>query len=197
VPAHVEDDGSPTASTLLQTLFAIAAWGFLRGLFGVAGRRLAGRHQRQRRGRVLTQSYVVQWDTSVLSESISLSALAVIFASGIWLAQRSRGCGSRRPPRSCGVRRCSRRGSLDRWDAGAWNCARRHPCSLCADARSLLCGRSCLAVVCLVCAGSFELAATSSHRNVANVEHSLYVRVFPYRPRWRGSRPTGCRSRIR
>jgi len=55
---------------------------------GVAGRRLAGAISASAVVGFSLSPYVVQWDTSVLSESISLSALAVIFASGIWLAQR-------------------------------------------------------------------------------------------------------------
>jgi len=182
VPLMWKMTGSPTAFTLLQTLFAIAAWGFLAWTVWAS---LDGGW----RGAISASAvvgfslspYVVQWDTSVLSESISLSALAVIFASGIWLAQRftwMRAAGvllaaaAFAAARDEGVLTVGMLG-LGIVLVGIVLAVRRRPV---AALRAFI-----LAVVCLVCAGSFELAATSSHRNVANVEHSLYVRVFPYR----------------
>jgi len=141
-----------------------------------------------------TAPLVIQWDWSVLSESLSLSAEAMIFAAGIWLVR-----GFSWPRLAAmglavlayvGIR------DADIWDVAAvavvllivgihatirgaalgpagvaqiirsrWNRTRRW----------LMVGLALLLASSLAQAGAYV-----SHRNVVNVEQALYIRVFPF-----------------
>jgi hypothetical protein len=80
--------GSADAFVIGQTLISVIAWGFLAwtvgGLFPPGWRRLVGFLA------ILafaTTTPIVLWDRSILSESLALSGLALLFAAAIRLAQ--------------------------------------------------------------------------------------------------------------
>ncbi len=141
-----------------------------------------------------TAPLVVQWDWSALSESPSLSALALLCACGIWLVQRFTWV-------RLGVLGLATLVYVGLRDADIWTMAGLGAIVLGAGvyvtARGAAMGPGTLAEMCRagwhrtrrwVLVGAVLLAASSlagagayaSHRNVVNIEEALYVRVFPF-----------------
>jgi hypothetical protein len=180
VPLMWKLTGTPTGFAVLQSVVAAVAWGFLAWTvwtcLGRRGRAVAGAWV------VLAFSltpYVLQWDASVLSESVSLACVAVIFGSGLWLIRRFTwprasfllgACLLFALARDAGVEVVAAIG-LGLAAIAAFHALRHHGgAKACAI----------LAAVVLGTAGVVGLAGWHAHRNVLNVENSLYVRVFPY-----------------
>ena len=92
--------GSPEAFVVVQTVASIAAWTVL----ALAVGRLAPSRWGRFIGTMLILGFaatrpVTQWDRSVLSESLSLTALALLFAAARTQSQSPRGWRSRRSER--------------------------------------------------------------------------------------------------
>ncbi len=180
VPLLWKLTGSPTSFAALQSSVAVAAWSLLAwtvwrwlgsGVRGVAAAWV-----------VLAFSltpFVLQWDASVLSESVSLAAVAVLFAAGLLLLERFTwiraaallGAGvAFELARDSGIVVIGVLGvGLALW--GAIEAVRHHAL---AAWRSIV-----LAALMVLGAGMVGLAAVSAHRTVVNVENALDVRVFP------------------
>jgi hypothetical protein len=173
--------GSDTAFVLAQTLVSVAAWSILavvaacrvRPWWGrlVAGAAVLG---------FATTRPVTQWDRSVLSESLSLALVALLFAVVIlWGARPTL-------PRALGVIAIGLLFAATR-DTQIWVMALVAVAfgayaawrGLRVDATSarpaLVVAAGLVGVVVLTGAGS-----VASHREVQNVENALAVRVFPY-----------------
>jgi hypothetical protein len=123
---------------------------------------------------------VAEWDTSVLSESISLSALALIFASSLWMAQRYSRKSAAVFVAACTIFAAAR--DQDIWllalvgvAIGIYALVR-----LIAHRRALAARAGSLAAALLVVAGVTGLGALSSHRNAGNIADVYYVRIFPF-----------------
>jgi hypothetical protein len=81
--------GSPRAYVVTQTIIAVLAWCFLGWTVALA----VGRGWRCVLAGAVVLAFastmpVVLWDRSVLSESLSFSALAMVFATAIWVGRR-------------------------------------------------------------------------------------------------------------
>jgi hypothetical protein len=170
--------GSADAFVIGQTLISVIAWGFLAwnvgGLLPPGWRRLIGFLA------ILafaTTTPIVLWDRSVLSESLALSGLALLFAGAIRLAQNPT------------PRRASALVGAALWCALARDTeillpvtlglfllifafTRRH-----GPAFTLSIVTAC---VLLVAAGFCVAAVIESGRDTLNTTDNLYVRVFPY-----------------
>jgi hypothetical protein len=128
---------------------------------------------------------VLEWDWSVLSESISLSAVALITASAIWLARRVTTPRALMLVLACTLYEGARDQAI--WivgisGIGACACvslaAAVHPPS--ASSRRTHRGILIIGIVLITIAGAAEAGAAHAHRNVVNVEDVFDVRVFPY-----------------
>ncbi len=172
---------SATAFCVVQSLIAALAWGTLattvwhwlgRGARGCIGAWV-----------VLAFSlspFILQWDASVLTESISLSAIAVFVASGILVVRRF-----------TWVRVVLLVGS-----GVVFELARDEGIEVIAvvgvaiGVLAIVAGLKhhadaarrwgLVAVIVLGSSALIALAAQQAHRNVLNVENSLFVRIFPY-----------------
>jgi len=141
-----------------------------------------------------TAPLVVQWDWSALSESPSLSVLALLCACGIWLVQRFTWIRLA----ALGLATLAYVGLRD---ADIWTMAATGLIVLAVGVYRILRGaavgpgslpkmvragwhrtrRWVLVGVVLVAASSLAGAgAYASHRNVLNIEEALYVRIFPF-----------------
>lgn len=92
VPLLWKVTGTLTSYVVIQTAISILAWSTLAVVVGRLARR--GWPQLVAGGLVLgfaVTTPIVQWDRSVLSESVSLSLLALLFAAGISWARRPGG----------------------------------------------------------------------------------------------------------
>jgi hypothetical protein len=173
--------GTDTRYALTQTLIAIVAWSVLAA---TVAWRLRSPWRSLLAG-VVVLSFastwqVIEWDWSVLSESISLSALALMFAAILWLVRRVT------LPRAAVFLLASLVYAGAR-DPGIWVVAMLAviACALALArliaggprraARTALIGLALLSI-----AGVTELGAVSSNRNVINVEDVFDVRVFPF-----------------
>jgi hypothetical protein len=181
VPLLWKLTGTRTSFALTQTVIAILAWSLLaatvawcfrspwRSLLAVVG--------------VLAFAstwQVIEWDWSVLSESISLSAVAVMFAASLWLVRRVT-----LPRAAVLVAACLVYASAR--DQGIWvvgivamialvvAVARLIAASPRQASRTALLGLALLTVATVT-----EIGAVSAHRNVINVEEVFYIRVFPF-----------------
>jgi hypothetical protein len=146
---------------------------------------------------------VVQWDWSVLSESLSLSVLALLCASGLWLVRRFT------IPRLFAFALCAI-AFVGLRDEDIWTVALAGVGVLAVATVGMLRGVALessnlrrsfsdrwhayrhwvlTGVTLIAVAAAAELAANASHRNVLNVEHALEVRIFPFpsRTAWFGS----------
>jgi hypothetical protein len=170
--------GSPDAFAIGQTLISVIAWtllGWTVGcLFPPGWRRLTGYLV------ILafaTTTPIVLWDRSVLSESLALSGLALLFASALRLAQKA-------TPRRAGFL----------VGAALW-------CALARDTEILLPATLGVALLIfaltrrrrptftvsmvtgfalLLAAGFCIATVVESGRDTLNTTDNLYVRVFPY-----------------
>jgi hypothetical protein len=173
--------GSDTTFVLVQTLVSVAAWSTLAV---VAARRVRPWWGRLVAGAAVlgfaTTRPVTQWDRSVLSESLSLALLALLFAVAIlWAARPTL-------PRGLGVVAVGLLFAATRdtqiWVIalvavafGAYAAWRGLKVDAISARPALVVAAGLVAVVLLTGAGSI-----ASHRAVKNVENALAVRVFPY-----------------
>ncbi len=176
VPLLWKLTGSPTAFVVVQTLIAALSWGFLVLTVGRAVPR--GLRRALACFAVLafaTTLPVTLWNRSVLSETLSLSAVAVLFAVAMRLAER--------PTRRWVVALVA----VALWAGAARDSGIALPVLLALVAVYLLLrgrhgwrlpavGAVGLALVVVICAIGFSV----SGRTDQNVEDVLYVRVFPY-----------------
>jgi hypothetical protein len=177
--------GTPTSFVIAQTAIAVLAWGFL--AITVAG--LIPRGWR----RVLAMSAILafactlpvsEWDWSVLTESLSLSALALIFAFSIRFVRTTNYTGLL----------CSAAAFALARDEDIWTIAiigivilvgalvvliserrtkfRRH--------RQISEATAALGVSLIVLALIVEIPAITSQRDVTNITDNLLVRIFPF-----------------
>jgi len=173
--------GNGTTFVLLQTLASVAAWTTLavvvaRRIDRWWGRLLAG-------GVVLAFAStrpVTQWDRSILSESLSLTLLVLLFAVAIvWAARPT-------IPRGIGVVAVALVFAATRdtqiWVIavlavvfGAYAAWRGLRIDASSARPALVVAAGLVAVVVVTGASSF-----ASHRDVRNVQNALAVRVFPY-----------------
>jgi hypothetical protein len=185
VPLLWKVTGSPEAYVVTQTVLAVLAWSFLAWSVSrlvragwpaiVAGVAVLG---------FASCWQIIEWDWSVLSESISLSAVAVIVASIIWLARRFTLPRAAALVIACVVYEGARDQAT--WAVGAAALGvlaytavrsfrpRRAPVH--ATIRSLIA----LGLVLLASAGLTGAGAAHAKRNVINVEDVFDVRVFPF-----------------
>ncbi len=117
---------------------------------------------------------VVIWDRSVLSESLSFSALAFVFATAIRVTERVTW------PRVASLVIASAALALVR-DSLLWIVVGLALAILAyavvhnAGTKVLVLGVSLLVV-----SGYAIIGQAAAHRNIDNVEHALFVRIFPY-----------------
>jgi hypothetical protein len=170
--------GSPDAFAIGQTVLSVIAWTLLGwtvgGLFPPGWRRLTGYLV------ILafaTTTPIVLWDRSVLSESLALSGLALLFASALRLAQKPT------PPRA------SLLVGAALWCALARDTEILLPATLglallvfALTRRRSLTFHVSIATACalLLVAGFCIATVVESGRDTLNTTDNLYVRVFPY-----------------
>jgi len=173
--------GSDTAFVVVQTLVSVAAWSTLAV---VAARQVRPWWGRLGAGAAVlgfaATRPVTQWDRSVLSESLSLALLALLFAVAILWAARptlTRGLGVV----VVGLLFAATRDTqiwviaLVAVAFGAYAAWRGLRVDAISARPALVVAGGLVAVVVLTGAGSI-----ASHRDVTNVENALAVRVFPY-----------------
>lgn len=181
VPLMWKVTESATGFAGLQSILAAIAWGFLAWTVWswLGGGFRATAAACVVLGFSLTP-FVLQWDASDLSETISLAAIAVIFGTGLWLIERFTwgraagligACLVFELARDEGIEVVGSIGVVAVVVAVAFAVAKR---------RSLALRYGLLAAIVLATTGLVALAAQQAHRNVLNVENSLFVRVFPY-----------------
>jgi hypothetical protein len=173
--------GSTTGFCALQSVVAVVAWSFLAWSvwvwIGSGARAVAGAWV------VLAFSlspFVLQWDASVLSESISLSALAVMVGCGLWLVRGFTWPRATLLAVACLVFELARDEGIEVVAAVAVGLAVIAVALGLRHKGIVVVQCAVLSVALLVATGLVSVAAGNAHRNVLNVENSLYVRVFPY-----------------
>ena len=182
-PLLIDLVGSSTGFLVAQALFAAVSWGFLAWTVG----RLVSPGWRRVAAVYVILAFatvfpVTLWNRSVLSESVSLSLLALIFATLIWTARRLTW------PRVVAVTAVCLCFAATR-DAQVWTVgllalavavgglvAVRKDRGLALRAGALA---LCLAAV-VVLTG---WGTVSSHRTTQNVADVFYVRIFPFADR--------------
>ena len=176
--------GSPAGFVIGQTLIASASWGFLTLTIG----RNVARGWRRVMACFIVLAFattlpITQWNRSLLSETLAISALAVLFGIAIRLASAP------------SVRRVAALIGCCMWIVLARDSGITLSLMLAAGAiflfmrshkrnRMMLPGvmmLSGVAVVGLVLVASFSIAGVlDSGRSIPNIEDVLYVRIFPY-----------------
>ncbi len=179
-PLLLKATGTSTGVLATQAAIAAVAWGLLAW---TVGRLVAVGWQRLVAVWVVlafaSSLPVTLWNRSVLSESVSMSLLAFVFAGVIWTARRVTW------PRVAVSTIACLAFALTR-DAQIWTVAMlgivvalAAVSSLRTDRRLLL-RTSVLAVCLLAVAGIAEWGAQSSHRTTSDISDVFYVRVFPF-----------------
>ena len=184
VPLLWKLTGSPTSFVVTQTVIAVVAWGFLAVTVG----RLTQRGWRQLLSTAAVILFactlaVAEWDWSVLSESMALSALAGIFAFAIRYTLKGSG------KDVAGLIVCSIFFCLDRdedlWTVGLlglvvsfvglahWIRKRRQ-----FALRTSVLGMS-MVVIAVLC----EVPVVTSQRDVTYLDDIFAVRIFPFASR--------------
>jgi hypothetical protein len=175
VPALWRFTGTPDAFVLVQTLVAVVAWCFL--AWTVAELVRPGWWRVAAGAAVLgfaLMAPIMLWDRSVLSESLALSALAVLFAAAIRVARRV----------TWGrVVACA-------LAAGAFTLIRDSQIWMIVGLAAVIglyaiihqSSARLVVLACLLLSVSIAALAgeAASHRNVVNVDDVLFVRIFPY-----------------
>jgi hypothetical protein len=179
IPLFWKIMGSPQAFVAGQTVLSVAAWGYLAWtvgtMFPVGWRRSVSAVTVLAFG---TVTPIALWDRSVLSESLAMSGLALLFALAIRLAQRPT------VPRAAA------------FVGAAFFCALARDTEIVLPAilgvsilvfafvrrRSGSKFKMLLATACalLLAAGFCVATVVESGRDALNVTDNLYVRVFPY-----------------
>jgi hypothetical protein len=170
--------GSPRAYVVTQTIVAVLAWCFLAWTVALA----VGRGWRCVVAGAVVLAFastmpVVLWDRSVLSESLSFSALAMVFATAIWVGRRVTW------PRVAALVVAGTALALVR-DSLIWMVL---GLGLGVIVYSVV-QRSVLKVAVLGAALVFVSAVAligqaEANRNLDNIAHVYFVRVFPYSDR--------------
>ena len=173
--------GSPRAYVVTQTMISVLAWCFLAWTVAMA----VGRGWRSVLAGAVVLAFastmpIVLWDRSVLSESLSFSALATVFATAIWVARRVTW------PRVVALVVASAALALVR-DSLIWMVLGLglivvvYAVTRGSTAKVLALGAALLVVACVALVGQGQ-----ANRNVDNIEHVYFVRVFPFadRVRW-------------
>jgi hypothetical protein len=180
VPFVLKLAGSSNGFVAVQALAAVASWGFL--AFTVGRMVPPGWRRVVASWLVLafaTTTPITLWNRSVLSESLSLSLLALLFAATIWAARRITW------PRVCALTAIAAGFATTR-DAQVWTVAvfgvavgvfalvwtRRDP--------RLLRRTGVLALALLLTAGLTGWDTAHTGRTRQNVANVLFVRVFPF-----------------
>jgi len=167
--------GTPTSYIVVQTLIAIVAWCFLAWAAAMVAR--PGWSRLVTGAAVLAFACtmpVVIWDRSVLSESLSFSALAVVFATAIRVTQRVT-WGRVVALVAAAVGLALVRDSLLWMVAGLALAILAYAVVHNAGTKVLVLGIALLAVT-----GYALIGQAVAHRNVSNIEHVLFVRIFPF-----------------
>lgn len=195
VPVLLKITGGYANYSIFQAAFGAAAWGFLAW---TASRLVAPGWRRPVVFWVLlafaTAPVVVSWDWSVLSESPSLSVLALLFACALWIARRFtwvRLAG-------LGLAALLYNGLRDSdiWDAALTGLVllgialfatiRGAALDSAGPARTLKGNfqrarpMAAVGVVLIAVAFVTGAGASVSHRNVLNIEEAFYIRIFPF-----------------
>jgi hypothetical protein len=184
VPILWKVTGTPLSFALVQTVIGVLAWTTLATTIGTLAR--PGWRRLLAFASVLGFAscwQVTEWNWNLLSESLALSATAVVCASCIWLVRRFSWLRAVTLVAACALFAADRDQAI--WviiPAGLCLCVFalvRYLRALAGDgARArgiMLLGLGLVAV-----AGLAEVGASSSHRNVINMEDVFYVRVFPF-----------------
>ncbi len=167
--------GTPTSYIVVQTLIAIAAWCFLAWVAAMVAR--PGWPRLVTGAVVLAFACsmpVVIWDRSVLSESLSFSALALVFATAIRVTQRVT-WGRVASLVAAALALALVRDSLLWMVAGLALAILAYAVVHNAGTKVLVLGIALLAV-----SGYALIGQAAAHRNQSNVEHVLFVRIFPF-----------------
>jgi hypothetical protein len=175
VPVFWGLTGTPRSYVVTQTLISIVAWCFLAWTVAMLAR--PGWARVVAGSIVLTFAStmpLVIWDRSVLSESLSLSALALVFATAIRATQRVTW------PRVAALVAASAALALVR-DSLIWMVV---GLALATAIYAIIhrAGREVLALAFLLLAVSgFAIAGqAAANRNIDVIAHVLFVRIFPY-----------------
>ncbi len=176
---------SPATFVVAQTVIAVAAWTLLAATVATTVR--AGWPALVAAAATLGFAscwQVLEWDWSVLSESLSLSAVAVIASATIWLLRRFSLPRAAVLVAACALYEAARDQAI--WSVGlaaaglvAYAAVRAATRARPGAARHAL-G---LGLVLLATAGLGEVGAAHAGRNIVNVEDVFVVRVFPDPPR--------------
>jgi hypothetical protein len=167
--------GSPRAYVVTQTIIAVVAWCFLAWTVAMA----AGRGWRGVLAGAVVLAFastmpVVLWDRSVLSESLSFSALATVFATAIWVGRRVTW------PRVAGLVVAAAVLALVR-DSLIWMVLGLGLGVLVYSVVHRLVLKVVVLGAALVVVSAVALAGQAeANRNLDNIEHVYFVRVFPY-----------------
>jgi hypothetical protein len=177
--------GTPTSFVIAQTAIAVLAWGFL--AITVAGRMPRGWR------RVLAISAILgfactltvsEWDWSVLTESLSLSALVAIFAFSIRFVRTNNYTGL-----LCSAAAFALARDEDIWTiaiigivilAGALVVLASERKKKIRRHRQISEATAALGVSLIVLALIVEVPAITSQRDVTNIVDNLVVRIFPF-----------------
>jgi hypothetical protein len=180
VPLLWKLTGSPPSFVLGQTLVAVAAWGALAWVVGRSAP--PGWRRTVATGAVLafaTSPPIVIWDRSVLSESLSVSLIALLVASSLRVAHRPT------PARGAAVIVSALLVALTR-DSQVWTVGLLGMCfaglALVGGVRRHRLPRypAGLAAALLVITAVGAWGEVDSGRTTANVTDVLFARVFPY-----------------
>jgi hypothetical protein len=180
IPLMLKLTGTPTSFVVLQTVLSALCWGLL--ALAVA-RRIQNKWGGVLAGAVIlafaTAPQIEIWDKAVLTETMALSFIALLCAEALWAGD-----------------------SFTTW----WKVAVILTLVGFVSARdediwtTLLFGGAFLAImlvlrvkekrrskpaltfiiICVLISGVFEFTASDSKRNIPNVEHVMFVRIFPY-----------------
>jgi hypothetical protein len=170
--------GSPRVYVVAQTVVAVLAWCFLAWTVALA----VGRAWwRVLAGTVVlafaSTMPIVLWDRSVLSESVSFSALALVFATAIWVARRVTW------PRVVALVAASAALALAR-DSLIWMVLGLALVVIvfavvrASGRKVIVLGIALLGVSCVALVGQAQ-----ANRNLDNIEHVYFVRIFPFADR--------------
>jgi hypothetical protein len=177
--------GTPTSFVIAQTAIAVVAWGFLAitvaGLIPLGWRRVLAISAIFAFACTLTVS---EWDWSVLTESLSLSALAAIFAFSIRFVRTNNYTGL-----LCSAAAFALARDEDIWTiaiigivilAGALVVLISERKTKPRPHRQISEAIAALGVSLIVLALIVEVPAVTSQRDVTNIVDDLVVRVFPF-----------------
>jgi hypothetical protein len=180
IPLVLKVSGSATGWLVVQAAVGALSWGVLAWTVG----RLVARGWRRVAAVWVILAFatalpVTLWNRSLLSESLALSSLALVFAGVIWTARRATW------PRLAATTVACVAFALTR-DAQIWTvallgaAAAGFALSRAGGGRGPWLRAAVLAVALLAVAGLAESATLASHRTTPDLRDVLIVRVFPF-----------------